>query len=125
MLIDIVRAKSLGLSVCKVDRFRHLSQIHQLTSLDGNTEQPLHESIACDVTVDAQQQIITQESHQHLHQVIAQLDEQERRIVELYYFKDESLRNIAEEFGVSESRICQLHIQIKKRLAKRLKMMIK
>ena len=115
-------ASSLGLSVCKVDRFRHLSHIHKMTSLESNPENPLHESIPCEVTIDAQQQVLKKESHKHLHLVLATLNEQERRIIEMYYFEDQSLKSIAQEFGVSESRICQIHIQLKKRMAKRLKM---
>lgn len=42
---------------------------------------------------------------------IAQLPEMQRKVLSLYYFEDLRLREIAEAFGVTESRICQIHSQ--------------
>ena len=39
------------------------------------------------------------------------LPEMQRKVVALYYFEDLRLREIAEAFGVTESRICQIHTQ--------------
>ena len=35
----------------------------------------------------------------------------QRKVLALYYFEDLRLREIAEAFGVTESRICQIHAQ--------------
>jgi RNA polymerase sigma factor for flagellar operon FliA len=35
----------------------------------------------------------------------------QRKVLALYYFEDMRLREIAEAFGVTESRICQIHAQ--------------
>ena len=35
----------------------------------------------------------------------------QRKVLALYYFEDLRLREIAEAFGVTESRICQIHSQ--------------
>ena len=35
----------------------------------------------------------------------------QRKVLALYYFEDMRLREIAETFGVTESRICQIHSQ--------------
>jgi RNA polymerase sigma factor for flagellar operon FliA len=35
----------------------------------------------------------------------------QRKVLALYYFEDMRLREIAEVFGVTESRICQIHSQ--------------
>jgi RNA polymerase sigma factor for flagellar operon FliA len=40
-----------------------------------------------------------------------QLPEIQRKVLALYYFEDLRLREIAEAFGVTESRICQIHAQ--------------
>lgn len=65
---------------------------------DGNHESP-------DVTA----------AHRELTRVIAdrieQLPEMQRKVLALYYFEDMRLREIAETFGVTESRICQIHSQ--------------
>jgi RNA polymerase sigma factor for flagellar operon FliA len=42
---------------------------------------------------------------------IRQLPEIQRKVLALYYFEDLRLREIAEAFGVTESRICQIHAQ--------------
>jgi len=35
----------------------------------------------------------------------------QRKVLALYYFEDMRLREIAEVFGLTESRICQIHAQ--------------
>ncbi len=42
---------------------------------------------------------------------IQELPEVQRKVLSLYYFEDLRLREIAEVFGVTESRICQIHAQ--------------
>jgi RNA polymerase sigma factor for flagellar operon FliA len=42
---------------------------------------------------------------------IKQLPEVQRKVLALYYFEDLRLWEIAEAFGVTESRICQIHAQ--------------
>ena len=42
---------------------------------------------------------------------INDLPEMQRKVLALYYFEDLRLREIAEAFGVTESRICQIHGQ--------------
>jgi RNA polymerase sigma factor for flagellar operon FliA len=42
---------------------------------------------------------------------IEQMPAMQRKVLALYYFEDMRLREIAEAFGVTESRICQIHAQ--------------
>ena len=42
---------------------------------------------------------------------IQALPDMQRKVLALYYFEDLRLREIAEVFGVTESRICQIHAQ--------------
>ncbi len=42
---------------------------------------------------------------------IERLPDAQRKVLALYYYEDLTLREIAEAFGVSESRICQIHGQ--------------
>jgi RNA polymerase sigma factor for flagellar operon FliA len=42
---------------------------------------------------------------------MGQLPENQRKVLALYYFEDLRLREIATAFGVTESRICQIHAQ--------------
>ncbi|HEY9173212.1 MAG TPA: FliA/WhiG family RNA polymerase sigma factor [Verrucomicrobiae bacterium] len=54
-------------------------------------------------------------SHRELKEIILrrlkQLPEMQRKVLALYYGEDLHLREIAEVFGVTESRICQIHAQ--------------
>jgi RNA polymerase sigma factor for flagellar operon FliA len=58
---------------------------------------------------------VDQTSNRELAAIIAeriqQLPETQRKVLALYYFEDLRLREIAEVFGVTESRICQIHAQ--------------
>ena len=42
---------------------------------------------------------------------LQKLPEMQRKVLALYYFEDLRLHEIAEAFGVTESRICQIHAQ--------------
>ncbi|MBI3417255.1 MAG: FliA/WhiG family RNA polymerase sigma factor [Verrucomicrobia bacterium] len=42
---------------------------------------------------------------------LKELPEMQRKVLALYYFEDLRLREIAEVFGLTESRICQIHAQ--------------
>ena len=63
---------------------------------DENTKDPLEETL-CRLEKRA------------LETAVASLPERERRIVTMHYFRGEQFKTIAEELGVSEPRISQLH----------------
>jgi RNA polymerase sigma factor for flagellar operon FliA len=48
--------------------------------------------------------------------VVEQLPERERLIVELYYYRDLTFKEIADVLRVTESRVIQLHTRMKKRM---------
>ncbi len=77
-------------------------------SEDGATN---YESVA-DVSAESPDASV---NHRELVDLIAarihQLPEMQRKVLALYYFEDMRLREIAEAFGVTESRICQIHSQ--------------
>lgn len=78
---------------------------------DEEGETTRYESVA-----DASQENpVDTASRRELARVIAerleQLPEMQRKVLALYYFEDLRLREIAEVFGVTESRICQIHAQ--------------
>jgi RNA polymerase sigma factor for flagellar operon FliA len=73
----------------------------------GNT----YEVIADDSQVNPQHGASMKEMAGILEQKLRQLPEIQRKVLALYYFEDLRLREIAEAFGVTESRICQIHAQ--------------
>jgi RNA polymerase sigma factor for flagellar operon FliA len=78
---------------------------------DEEGETTRYESIAD----HSQENPVDTASRRELANVIAdrleQLPEMQRKVLALYYFEDLRLREIAEVFGVTESRICQIHAQ--------------
>ena len=42
---------------------------------------------------------------------LAKLPDMQRKVLALYYFEDLRLREIAEVFGLTQSRICQIHLE--------------
>jgi RNA polymerase sigma factor FliA len=78
---------------------------------EGDSDASRYESVA-----DASQEDpVAQVSRHELAGVIAerlkQLPDMQRKVLALYYYEDLRLREIAEVFGVTESRICQIHSQ--------------
>jgi RNA polymerase sigma factor for flagellar operon FliA len=78
---------------------------------DEDSESSRYESIPD----AAQENPVDTAVRRELARVIAdrleQLPEMQRKVLALYYFEDLRLREIAEVFGVTESRICQIHSQ--------------
>ncbi len=67
------------------------------------------------ITDQSQEDPVEGTSKRELARLIAerleQLPEMQRKVLALYYFEDLRLREIAEVFGLTESRICQIHAQ--------------
>jgi RNA polymerase sigma factor for flagellar operon FliA len=74
-------------------------------------EESHHESIAD----EAQENPVEGAARRELASLIADrlqaLPPMQRQVLALYYFEDLRLREIAATFGVTESRICQIHAQ--------------
>lgn len=70
-----------------------------------------HESIADDSQPDPLDCTARREVTRLVAERIARLPEIQRKVLALYYFEDMRLREIAEAFGLTESRICQIHSQ--------------
>ena len=90
-------------------------------SFDPHDEETLQESVeqasASEPEADSPlQRAILSEDKERLAQAISALPENERIVINLYYFEQLLLRNISEVLGVSDSRICQIHHAALKRL---------
>jgi RNA polymerase sigma factor FliA len=68
--------------------------------------------ILCDPGPDPEELVIKKEEIEKLHQALEMLTERERRLVQLYYFNYRNFKEISREFGLSESRISQLHKRV-------------
>lgn len=78
---------------------------------ESDSDTTRYESVAD----ESQEDPVAQASRHELAAVIGerlkQLPDMQRKVLALYYFEDLRLREIAEVFGVTESRICQIHSQ--------------
>jgi RNA polymerase sigma factor for flagellar operon FliA len=77
---------------------------------DGvETAGPGHDVVADEAQADPGAQTATREMARLVEERLQQLPEMQRQVLALYYLEDLRLREIAEVFGVTESRICQIH----------------
>ena len=51
------------------------------------------------------------------------LGPKERQVIVLYYYEQITMREIGEVLGLSESRVCQIHSRVLKRLRERMQPM--
>lgn len=78
---------------------------------DESGPQSWHEKIA-DTSVDlASRRIERRERVEQLANAIGQLSDTAKKVIAMYYFEEMRLAEIAKIFGLTESRICQIHTQ--------------
>jgi RNA polymerase sigma factor for flagellar operon FliA len=78
---------------------------------DGEHGGPVYDVIADDSQANPEEWTSLREMAGLIEDRLRQLPEMQRKVLALYYFEDMRLREIAEAFGVTESRICQIHSQ--------------
>ncbi len=83
------------------------SEEHISELLTSNTATPMEEATRAHVAAMVREALLT-------------LPERERMLVDLYYFRDLSFKEIGEVMDVSESRVSQLHTRMKARLSSKL-----
>jgi RNA polymerase sigma factor for flagellar operon FliA len=77
-----------------------------------NSEGPsLHDLLADDTDVTGRENLEKEELVKLLTQRLAELPDIPRKILAMYYFEKMRLAEIAAVFGLTESRICQIHSQ--------------
>lgn len=80
------------------------------SSEDGDTDS-LYEAVADVTEKSPMEEVAQRELKQVILERIKELPEIQRKVLALYYGEDLHLREIAEAFGLTESRICQIHAQ--------------
>jgi RNA polymerase sigma factor FliA len=114
---DAQMAKAMQISL---DDYRELLEevrpatyicLDSVTSKDGEHGGPVYDVIADDSQANPEEWTSLREMAGLIEERLRQLPEMQRKVLALYYFEDMRLREIAEAFGVTESRICQIHSQ--------------
>lgn len=113
---DEEMAKALKLSVAEYHELIEEIRPATFVCLDASPvsdddDESRHDRIADESQPDPLDCTARREVAAIIAQRIKQLPEMQRKVLALYYFEDLRLREIAEAFGVTESRICQIHSQ--------------
>lgn len=85
--------------------------LDSVRSVDGEDGPRHSETLGDDTEASPMDQTAFRELADLIAERIEQLPEMQRKVLALYYYEDLRLREIAEVFGVTESRICQIHAQ--------------
>ena len=114
---DREMASEMGLSVddyrSLLEEVRPASFVHLDSVLNGESSDPtpLHEFISDEDQESAPDDASRRELVELIMDRLQKLPEMQRKVLALYYCEDLRLREIAEVFGLTESRICQIHSQ--------------
>jgi RNA polymerase sigma factor FliA len=121
-------AAELGLEGDDYSRFMEAAGTGSLLSLDARVSTgedgesaSLHDVIPDETQSDPLDALEKNDARELAKLLIAQLSEQEKAVVALYYYEELTFKEIGEVLGVSESRICQIHTRILATLRARLK----
>jgi RNA polymerase sigma factor for flagellar operon FliA len=116
-------ADAMGITVTQLRR--HLDEIaaSDVTSLnalvlsDDDTTIERVDTLVCDdPRLDPEHAAATEELKDKFRRAFAQLPRREREVAVMLYVKNLTLSEIGAVIGVSESRVCQIHSQLKRTL---------
>ncbi len=85
-----------------------LDAVHATEEGEGGS---LHEVVSNAAAVNPVERTSEHELQRVIFERLKQLPEIQRKVLSLYYLEDMNLREIAEAFNLTESRICQIHAQ--------------
>ena len=99
-----------------------LTSLSSLAVRDGSTGIELIETIeADDPEIDPEHQAAREEARAKFRRAFERLSPREREVAVLLYVKNLTLREIGDILAVSESRVCQIHSELKRKLRVALK----
>jgi RNA polymerase sigma factor for flagellar operon FliA len=87
---------------------------------DETTVERIDTLAAGDERLDPEHASATEEAKDKFRRAFERLPRREREIAVLLYVKNLTLREIGDILGVSESRVCQIHSQLKRTLKQQL-----
>jgi len=107
-------ATFLGVTLERYQTMLKRSNIRSVISMEegGDENQRIGDLIQTK-EADPLKKTLDTEQEKLLHQHIESLSEREQQIIYMYYFKEKTFKEIAETLGLTESRISQIHSEIK------------
>jgi len=116
-------ADALAISVEDLRRREDEISVSDVTSLntlvisdDETTVERIDTLAAGDERLDPEHASATEEAKAKFRSAFERLPRREREVAVLLYVKNLTLREIGDILGVSESRVCQIHSQLKRTL---------
>jgi len=120
---DAELAARMGVEEAELTSRRRDLATAELTSLDSVTSSDEDEGVALvqtiasdDATADPEAEATRTIARERFRRAFSHLSERERRVAVMLYTQGRTLSEIGEVIGVSESRVCQIHGELKKRL---------
>ena len=116
-------AESMGTTVAELRKRRDEITQSDLTSLntlvlsdDETTIERIDTIASTDISADPLHAAAKDQAKDRFREAFARLPQREREVAVLLYVKNLTLAEIGDILGVSESRVCQIHGQLKKTL---------
>jgi RNA polymerase sigma factor for flagellar operon FliA len=120
-------ADALATTVDALRQREHEIQASEVTSLntlviaeDDTTIERMDTLVSQDRGADPEHATAKGEAKDKFRRAFERLPQRERELAVLLYVKNMTLREVGEILGVSESRVCQIHSQLKRRLREQL-----
>ena len=110
-------AENMGITPERLDELLRTADVRVLISMeDGNDEDSTVGDTIADDDADVGEELTRHLFDEKIREVLHTLPERERLIVEMYYYRDLTFKEIARILGVTESRVSQLHSRMKRRV---------
>lgn len=107
---DAELAEELGITVDELYKTLENARAQHFVSIDGGEEYPaLSDFLTAANTTSPDRQLEQAELVDKLTEAIQELDKRRRQIILLYYQQHLTMKQIAEVFNITESRVSQLH----------------
>jgi RNA polymerase sigma factor for flagellar operon FliA len=116
MTADELRSRRRDLVVSDVTSLNTLVLQH-----DGASIERIDALASDDERLDPEHEVAVREGKERFRRAFGRLPQREREVAVLLYVKHLTLREIGEVLGVSESRVCQIHGELKRTLKRALR----
>ena len=116
-------AKELGLTEEELTNWQSqlmVTNVVSLSEFEESGQEPVMETVNKNRFLQPEEVVAEQELKEKLIEALELLTEKERRVIELYYYEDLTLKEISLVLEVSESRISQLHTKALLKMRKKM-----
>ena len=116
-------AKEIGISDAELTNWQSQLKITNIVSLNEYVEQgsePVMDAKHNTHFAQPEEQIQENELKEVLKSTLELLTEKERKVIELYYYEELTLKEISKVLDVSESRVSQLHTKALMKMRKKM-----